>query len=87
MVTIYECPHFVNQKCQLRIKRTIFGSKKKIILEIKQTNFENLKVISEIKRTKFGNQKVISEIKRAKFETEIKKSFQKSSGQDKNQKI
>ena len=73
MVTIYECPHFVNQKCQLRIKRTIFGSKKKIILEIKQTNFENLKVISEIKR--------------AKFETEIKKSFQKSSGQDKNQKI
>ena len=83
MVTIYECPHFVNQKCQLRIKWTIFGSQKKFILEIKQTNFENLKVISEIKRTKFGNQKVISEIKRAKFEnqeiiSEIKRTGQES---------
>ena len=55
--------HFVNQNCQLRIKRTIFGSQK-IISAIKQTNFGNQKVISEIKRAKFENQEIISEIKR-----------------------
>ena len=54
---------FDTTRVNLRESSGTFWRSKKIILEIKLTNFKNQKFITEIKRTKFGNQKVISEIK------------------------
>lgn len=59
------------------------GLKTKIF--IKRTNFGNQKIILDIKRTNFLNQKIISDIKRTNFG--VRESFQKSSGNDKNQNI